>query len=64
MPKETRNNDMPQAECPHCGASFQWDDYYDLAAGDERDCPKCDKPIFVTEVEYIMHATLSTEAAS
>lgn len=61
---ETRCNDIPSAECPHCGAHFQWDDYYDLAAGDERDCPKCEKTIYVTEVDYIIHATLSTTASA
>ena len=56
-------NDMPSAECPHCGAKFQWYDYYDLAAGDERECPKCEQTIYVTEVDYIIHATLSTTEA-
>lgn len=60
MPSSTYCNDMPSAVCPHCGARFQWEDYYDLAPGDERDCPKCGQPVFVTAVDYIIHATLST----
>jgi hypothetical protein len=58
---DTNYNDMPSACCPHCDQSFQWDDYYDLAVGDERDCPLCEKNIHVTTVDHIMMVTLSTD---
>lgn len=61
---ETRCNDMPSAECPHCGSTFRWDDYYELEVGEERECPRCEKTIFVTEVDVVIRATLSTHATS
>ena len=57
----TTLNDIPSAECPHCGVAFQWDDYYEMEAGDTRECPQCEKVIYVTGVDTIIQATLSTE---
>lgn len=52
---------FPMVECPHCGKTFQWDDYYDLANDDEHDCPHCEKTIYVSCVDTQITATLSTE---
>jgi endogenous inhibitor of DNA gyrase (YacG/DUF329 family) len=54
---------FPMVECPHCGQTFQWDDYYDVANGDEHDCPRCGKTIYVSNVDITITATLSTEPA-
>ena len=52
---------FPMATCPHCEAEFQWDDYYDLAAGSEHDCPKCERTIYVLDTDIEITARLSTE---
>lgn len=52
---------FPMVTCPHCGVESQWDDYYDLRAGDERECEKCGKTVHVLSVEHVMHATVGTE---
>lgn len=58
--KDTWNN-MPMCECPHCKVDFQKDDYYDVEAGDEWECPTCDKIITVVSVDTITHVRLSVE---
>lgn len=45
-------------ECPHCGKVFQWDDYYELKVGDSRECPKCEKEVFVIATDIEITATL------
>ncbi len=60
--KTTDNNSMPMVVCPHCEKEFQWDDYYELAVGDSRECPKCEKEIHVTYVDHCIFATLGTES--
>lgn len=52
---------FPMVQCPHCKKESQWDDYYDLKAGEERECEKCGKTIHVHSVDYVMYATVSTE---
>lgn len=47
-------NDMPLAECPHCGAQWQADDWYDLDVDDTINCPKCDKDIIIVAKECTM----------
>ena len=59
--KTTRQNDMPSAECPHCGAKFRWDDYYYIAPDDEQECPHCGNTVHVIAVGYVIRADLSTE---
>lgn len=36
---------LPMMTCPHCEQESQIDDYYELDAGDEITCPKCEKDI-------------------
>lgn len=45
---------------PHCGKTFQKDDYYEVEDGDEWECPKCEKPIHVVSVDHITNVRLST----
>jgi endogenous inhibitor of DNA gyrase (YacG/DUF329 family) len=49
---------MPIMECPACGAEWPWDDYYDVATGDERNCPACDVQVVVDDVEYLIYCRL------
>lgn len=52
---------MPMAKCPHCRQEFQWDDYYELSAGDTHECPNCEKAIHVLSVNHVMMVDLGTE---
>jgi uncharacterized protein (UPF0212 family) len=54
-------SDLPMATCPHCGEEFQWDDYYDVRAGSERECPRCERTIHVLSVDTTITARLGTE---
>jgi uncharacterized protein (UPF0212 family) len=54
-------NDMPIANCPHCNAEQQLDDYYDLDVGDSRDCQKCNKEMHIVFVDTTINFELSTE---
>lgn len=51
---------LPMVECPHCGKTFQWDDYYDLKAGDDLVCQRCEKTIFCHSVDVITEAAFGT----
>ena len=57
----TNANAMPMAKCPHCGAEIQLDDYYDFKGDEERECPRCEKTMFVLDVECVMYVRLGTE---
>lgn len=61
MPNQTATCDMPIATCPHCEKTFQWDDYYDIAVGDDHLCPLCEKTIHVLEIDKIISARLGAE---
>lgn len=52
---------MPMVTCPHCDRGFQWDDYYDVEVGDGRECPHCNKTIYVENVDTVIEVRLSTE---
>lgn len=54
---------FPMVECPHCGKEFQADDYYDLKSGDTITCQKCEKEIFVDDVDTVMTARFSASAS-
>lgn len=56
------NGVLPMLECPYCGVTFHWDDYYELKAGDSRECQHCLHEVFVLWVEHEIRATLGTEA--
>ena len=55
---------MPMAKCPHCGKESQLDDWYDFSGGEERECPKCGKTMYVLDVEPVMYVRLGTEPAA
>ena len=55
----TTTSDLPSVECPHCGASFQYDE--DMEYGDTLQCPSCEKQIHVTFLDITVTVTLSTE---
>lgn len=40
---------LPMVECPACKKESQWDDYYELDTGSQRECPKCDEVLVVTD---------------
>ena len=56
-------NDMPMADCPHCGKEQQLDDYYDLGVGDSRECQHCDKEMHVIERDTSIWIRLATAAS-
>lgn len=56
----TYSESMPIVECPHCHKVFQWDDYYDMQEGDSRECPQCEKEIFVIGVSQVTTGMFST----
>lgn len=53
--------DMPMVECPGCFKEWQWDDYYDVRTGTERECPNCGADIIVTSVDQIIRATVEVK---
>ena len=55
---------MPMVTCPHCEKEFQLDDYYDYKTGDYFDCYKCDKEIYIHQMEVVMECNLGTEPDS
>ena len=52
---------MPMMSCPSCNKGWQWDDYYDVENGDERECPNCGKVAVVSEKEVLMHVRLKAK---
>ena len=52
---------MPMMVCPSCDKGWQWDDYYDVEDGDERECPNCGKVAVVSEKEVLMHVRLKAK---
>ena len=56
-------NNLPMVTCPHCDKEDQWDDYYDLRAGDVRDCPNCEKEIHILELDTIITICVGAEGA-
>lgn len=52
---------MPCMECPGCCRPWQWDDYYDVHAGSERECPHCGVLVIVDTVDHVVHATLEVK---
>ena len=57
-PMKITFNDMPFAECPHCGHKWQVEDYYELEDGSELECPECDRHIVVLSVDHTMSVRL------
>jgi hypothetical protein len=53
--------DMPVVECPGCFVEWQWDDYYEIRPGTERECPHCATVVIVTEVDQVIRATLEVK---
>ena len=56
----TTYNDMPMADCPHCGSEQQLDDYYDLDVGDSRECVVCEAEMHVVSRDTTITLELST----
>lgn len=60
----TTHNDMPMCECPRCGHKWQQDDWYDVKAGDDWDCPKCEATLIVADVWQIVTVELKAAEAA
>lgn len=56
----TTYNNMPMADCPHCGKEQQLDDYYDLDVGDSRECIHCEKEMHVVSRDTTISIEFST----
>ena len=56
-------NNMPMCECPHCGHTWQEDDYYNLRVGGTVTCPnpQCEQEITITERETTLMLRFATE---
>ena len=52
---------FPVVQCPHCGESFQVDDYYDLKKGDSITCHECEKEVYILMTETIIECELGTK---
>lgn len=61
--RNTTGADMPVMECPGCGKEWQWDDYYDVRVGSERECPHCEKTVEVIEAEQVLHCRFAVKAS-
>jgi hypothetical protein len=53
--------DLPVIECPSCFNEFQWDDYYDIHVGHERECPHCKCTVIVTTVDTVVRASFEVK---
>ena len=53
--------DMPIVECPGCFKEWQWDDYYDVHVGSERECPHCETTVIVTCVDTVVRASIEVK---
>ncbi len=53
--------DLPMVTCPHCESEFQKEDYCDVEAGDEWECPCCGRQIHVIAVDTTINVRLSKE---
>jgi hypothetical protein len=56
----TTSGFVPMLTCPSCDYEWQWDDYYDIKRGDERECPRCEKTAYVTDVDTQIYVCLSS----
>lgn len=59
----TGSSMMPMIDCPGCGKAWQWDDYYTIQVGSERECPHCGKTVEVIEAEQVMHCRFAIKAS-
>jgi len=53
--------DMPIVQCPSCFKEWQWDDYYDVHIGSERECPHCECTVIVTCVDTVVRASIEVK---
>jgi hypothetical protein len=51
-------NCLPIVTCPACQKETQFDDYYEMRAGDERECRHCEATIVVTSVVTCTYVTV------
>lgn len=59
----TTQCNLPMVECPHCHKTFQFDDYYDIAIGDQITCQLCEKEIIVELVDTVTTVQLGIHPA-
>jgi len=52
---------MPMMECPACNKDWQWDDYYDVQEGTERECPNCGADVVVEWAEPLLHVCIKVK---
>ncbi len=52
---------LPMYTCPHCCKESQHHDYYDVKAGSEFECEKCEKTIYVLRLDTSIEVELSTD---
>ena len=53
--------DLPMVTCPYCTTEFQKDEYFNVTAGDEWECPHCERTIYIEFVDHITQVTITTE---
>ncbi len=58
--QNTTYNDLPMADCPHCGKEQQLDDYYELDVGDSRECLHCEEEMYIVYRDTTINIELST----
>jgi len=63
MIRPTTNNEMPWAECPHCGAMLQLETetWCSWRGGESFEC-NCGKTVHVLNVDVAMYVELGTVA--
>ena len=49
---------FPMITCPHCNKESQIDDYYDVQRGDEFECCKCNKIIYIRSIDQELIADI------
>lgn len=54
---------MPIVECPNCEQEFQWDDYYDVSAGNSRECQHCGSELEVLSVDITVECRIGIKGA-
>lgn len=57
----TTTTELPEVKCPNCGALFHEDDYYNIEAGMELECPACKWGIQVLDVNPTITIRVGTE---
>jgi hypothetical protein len=53
----TTDGYLPMATCPACKKEWQWDDYYDVRVGSDRECPNCGVTVEVLRMETLIYCT-------